>query len=416
MRVVKFCQIALLGLAFAPLSVSASVTQLPGRGEDKTAGQWSEPATLRWLAVTRELVKKNLVDPLWATRTYALVSCAQYDALRDLPHSVSQTKSDAILIEAAIAVSSATTLAHLYPHEVPRISGHFDLHLQELRKQTSSNVALDAALAAGKATTIALLKRRDTDGATRLEIVTPPPADRMWYSSEQWSPLRPYWGEVQPFLITHLSDYDPPAPPAPESAEGRRALATVREARRVASAYNESIAKKWADGPGTYTPVGHWNEIAAGLIVRDKLSNVESARVLAFMNMALMDVSIMCWRTKFRYWLMRPSQVDKTIVPSFPIPNFPSYPSGHAAFSGAAATFLGHRFPDEKQELNRLAEEAAQSRVVSGIHYPFDSEAGLWQGRRVAETAIALYEKERESSLKKLTTQSGPIGQANPNK
>jgi hypothetical protein len=342
-------------------------------------------------------VRKNLVDPLWAARTYALVTCAQYDALRNLPQSASQTKSDVILIEAAVAVSSATTLAHLYPHEVPRISGHADRHLQELRKQTSSNVALDAALAAGKATTISLLKRRDNDGATKLEIVTPPSGDHVWYSSEQWSPLRPNWGEVQPFLITQLSDYDPPAPPAPGSTESNKALTAVREARRAASAYNESIAKKWTDGPGTSTPVGHWNEIAAALIVRYRLSNVESARVLAFMNMALMDVSIMCWRTKFKYWLMRPSQVDKTIVPSFPIPNFPSYPSGHAAFSGAAATFLGHRFPDERQELTRLAEEAAQSRVVSGIHYPFDSEAGLWQGRRVAETAIALYEKERES-------------------
>lgn len=392
MRVVRFCQIAFLGLAFAPLSLSASVTQLPA-ADDKTVGQWSEPATLRWLAVTRELVKKNLVDPLWAARSYALVTCAQYDALRDLPQSASQTKTDVTLIEAAVAVSSATTLAHLYPHEVPRISGHFDLHLQELRKQTPANVALDAALAAGRATTISLLKRRDSDGATRLEIVTPPSGDRMWYSSEQWSPLRPYWGEVQPFLITQLNDYDPPAPPAPGSPESSRALAAVREARRAASSYNENIAKKWADGPGTSTPVGHWNEIAVALIVRYRLSNLESARVLAFMNMALMDVSILCWRTKFRYWQMRPSQVDKTIVPSFPIPNFPSYPSGHAGFSGAAATFLGHRFPDENQELNRLAEEAAESRVVSGLHYPFDSEAGLWQGRRVAATAIASYEK-----------------------
>jgi membrane-associated phospholipid phosphatase len=310
-----------------------------------------------------------------------------------LPQSASQTRTDEILIEAAVAVSSATVLAHLYPHEVPRISGHFDLHLQELRKQTSSNVALDAALAAGRAATIALLKLRDSDGATRLEIVTPPAAGPVWYSSEQWSPLRPYWGEVQPFLISQLNDYDPPPPPAPESAESSRALAAVREARRVGSSYNETIAKKWADGPGTSTPVGHWNEIAVTLIVRYRLNDVESARVLAFMNMALMDVSILCWRTKFKYWQMRPSQVDKTIVPSFPIPNFPSYPSGHAAFSGAAATFLGHRFPDEKQELNRLAEEAAESRVVSGLHYPFDSDAGLWQGRRVAAAAIAAYEK-----------------------
>ena len=393
----KFCRIVLLGLIFVPalgpLPVIAANSALPVRTKNKSVAAWSTPATLRWLAVARELVKKNLADPLWAARTYAMVSVAQHDAVSN----VSQTKSDVTLLEAAVAVSSATTLVHLYPQDVPRISGHFDLHLQELKKQTSAN-ALDAAIAAAKTTTLSLLQKRDRDGATRLEIATPPAGDRVWYSSEQWSPLRPYWGEVQPFLITQLSDYDPPAPPAPGSPEGNRALAAVRDARRAASSYNESIAKKWADGPGTSTPVGHWNEIAVSLIERYRLDNVASARVLAFMNMALMDVSILCWRTKFKYWQMRPSQVDKTIVPSFAIPNFPSYPSGHAAFSAAAATFLGHRFPDEKQELIRLAEEAAQSRVVSGLHYPFDCEAGFWQGRRVAETAISHYEKASQVS------------------
>lgn len=183
-------------------------------------------------------------------------------------------------------------------------------------------------------------------------------------------------------------------PPDSESAAFALALATVREYRQAASSYNESIAKKWADGPGTATPAGHWNEIAAELIARYRLGEAESGRVLAFMNMALMDASILCWRAKFKYWVMRPPQADTGIVPSFPLPNFPAYTSGHAAFSGAASAFLAHRFPDERQELNRLAEEAAQSRVVSGLHYPFDCEAGLWQGRRIAEAAIALFESD----------------------
>jgi len=110
--------------------------------------------------------------------------------------------------------------------------------------------------------------------------------------------------------------------------------------------------------------------------------------------MTLMDTSILCWRSKFKHWFRRPPQVDPRIVPSFPLPNFPSYPSGHAGFSGAASAFLGRCFPNEKAELSRLSDEAARSRFVSGIHYLFDCEAGLKQGRNIANLAISLFDEE----------------------
>lgn len=390
----RLFRVALVALIFIPLSARASSTGSVPLAEDATLAQSFVPATLRWNLVARALVRKNLVDPLWAVRTYALVSVAQHDAARAAAPSSAGKANSATLVAAAVAASSATTLARLYPHEVPRIGADLYAHLQELRERTSSAAALERATAVGDSVARSLLQERENDGAISLETVIPPSGAGLWYSSERWVPLRPYWGEVRPFLIRRVSDYDPPPPPAAGSAAFAQALATVREARRLASAHNESIARKWADGPGTATPAGHWNEIAAELIARHGLGEVESARVLALMNMALMDASILCWRAKFEYWLLRPQQADPEIVPSFPPPNFPSYPSGHAAFSGAASSFLANRFPDERQELNRLAEEAARSRVVSGIHYPFDSEAGLWQGRRIAEAAIALYESD----------------------
>jgi membrane-associated phospholipid phosphatase len=72
-----------------------------------------------------------------------------------------------------------------------------------------------------------------------------------------------------------------------------------------------------------------------------------------------------------------------------PLPNFPSYTSGHAAFSGAASEVLGDVFPEERTVLRAMAEEAAMSRVYAGIHYRFDSERGLAQGRAIARLAVA---------------------------
>jgi len=71
------------------------------------------------------------------------------------------------------------------------------------------------------------------------------------------------------------------------------------------------------------------------------------------------------------------------------LPNFPSYTSAHAAFSGAAAAVLGGLFPGEAASLSASAEEAAFARVLGGIHYRFDGDAGLAQGRGVAQLALA---------------------------
>lgn len=40
-------------------------------------------------------------------------------------------------------------------------------------------------------------------------------------------------------------------------------------------------------------------------------------------------------------------------------------------------------------QVEEWANEAAESRIYGGIHYRFDSEAGLEQGRKVAEYTIS---------------------------
>ena len=71
-----------------------------------------------------------------------------------------------------------------------------------------------------------------------------------------------------------------------------------------------------------------------------------------------------------------------------PIPNFPSYTSGHSTFSGAAAEVLSYFFPESSSDFQRQAQEAADSRVYARIHYRFDAETGLTVGRNVGTYAV----------------------------
>ncbi len=116
------------------------------------------------------------------------------------------------------------------------------------------------------------------------------------------------------------------------------------------------------------------------------------------MNVAASDAIIACFDAKYHYWSIRPSQADTTIAlaDSVGLPNFPSYPSGHACSAGAFDASLGHFFPQERAQFTRIAEEQAMSRLYGGIHYRFDNDGGLALGRVVARHDV---EREQHGGL-----------------
>jgi membrane-associated phospholipid phosphatase len=118
------------------------------------------------------------------------------------------------------------------------------------------------------------------------------------------------------------------------------------------------------------------------------MNPLRTARTYALMNVAVADAGICTWDVKFLYYFPRPSQIDPSIKTATGLPNFPAYTSGHATFSGAAATVLSYIFPEEKANLEAMANEAAESRVYGAIHYRFDSEVGLQCGKNIAAFAV----------------------------
>jgi membrane-associated phospholipid phosphatase len=172
-----------------------------------------------------------------------------------------------------------------------------------------------------------------------------------------------------------------------------------------------TIAIYWADNPGhTGTPAGHWVSIAGQLIRHTQLSLMEAAEVFARIGIAVHDAFISCWATKYKYMLQRPvTYINAHIDPQWrsvvPTPPFPSYSSGHATVSQAAAVVLTDRFGDvaftdtTHRDHNvfppqsprtfpsplAAAAEAARSRLYGGIHYAFDNDDGLGSGRCIGD-------------------------------
>jgi hypothetical protein len=194
--------------------------------------------------------------------------------------------------------------------------------------------------------------------------------------------MLPNFGAVRAWNMTPAQIVANRPVPPPPTASGEMA-AEVAEVKYYATHVTReriAIVHKWADGAGTYTPPGHWNDIAEEYIAGAKYSEVRAARAFALLNMAMHDAAVGCWETKFFYFNPRPSQMDPSIKTVTGVPNFPAFTSGHSTFSAAAATVLSYLFPQESQYFNDQAKEASESRLFGAIHYRSDIEKGVTHG------------------------------------
>jgi hypothetical protein len=213
-----------------------------------------------------------------------------------------------------------------------------------------------------------------------------------WVSQEspKRPPMLPAFGGVRPWAMStaELALLDPPAPPSTGSARMREEVAEVKRVTDNLTRDQLAVALRWNDGAGTYTPPGHWNDIAAEYVRDARMSEVRAARAFALLNMAMHDAAVACWRVKFRHFNPRPAQLDPSIKTSIGLPNFPAYPSGHSTFSAAASGVLSHLFPSGSASFAAQAEEAGVSRLYGGIHYRSDITEGKAHGQRIGAALV----------------------------
>ena len=324
-------------------------------------------------------------------RVYTLLSVAQYGAVN------SARVDRAVSPDVAVAAASAAVLTELFADSVVRASIAREL-ARDLEQARTGSRGAQRTMAG---------RRLGEDVAGRVMAWAPPSANfaapwngtipkgpGMWYSAPGIPPIGIQLTQARPWLLDSASQLRPAPPPAYGSPAWQAALDEVRRVARERSPEQTKVAQRW----NSADPWARWNEVASAALLRHHASEADAARVLAVLNAAAVDAVIACFEAKYYYWTIRPSQADTTIAlaDSVSLPNFPSYPSGHACSAGAFDAVLGHFFPQERAEFTRIAEEQAMSRLYGGIHYRFDDDEGLSLGRTVARYDV---ERERRGGL-----------------
>src|SRR4051812_48936109 len=371
---------------------------VPGIVAENAARRRAARAAASAAGDSAELRRIARTPPPMLFRLYTLLSIAQYAAVSSA-HDDRRASP-----QVAVAAASAAILSDLYTDSAVRASISRELD-RDIERATNGSHASDMVSGG---------KRLGEDAASRVMGWAPPPlalaapwtgtiptGPGMWYSARGIPPIGVLVPQSRAWLLESPSQFRPGPPPAYGSPAFKAALDEVRRVARARTAAQTALAQRWNEGD----PWARWNEVASDALAHAKVSDSEAAKILAVLNVAASDAIIACFEAKYHYWTIRPSQADTTIVlaDSVDLPNFPSYPSGHACSAGAFDGVLGHFFPRERAQFTRIAEEQAMSRLYGGIHYRFDDDGGLALGRTVAGYVI---ERERHGSLNAWRTAS----------
>ena len=109
----------------------------------------------------------------------------------------------------------------------------------------------------------------------------------------------------------------------------------------------------------------------------------------ALMDRVYVDARLVSNAAKLKWNRVRPPLAIPGLRPCVELEKTPSYPSGHATRGVMWAILLGEIFPDQKDALMARGRLIGQDRVIAGMHYPSDVEAGQKLGQAIAEKLLA---------------------------
>ena len=97
------------------------------------------------------------------------------------------------------------------------------------------------------------------------------------------------------------------------------------------------------------------------------------------------------------------------VKPVVPLSKSGSYPSGHTTVGTMMGVVLANMLPEKKDAIMGRAWEFGWNRVIGGIHYPTDIEAGRISGIAISQTIMQHddYKAELEAAKAELRTALG---------
>jgi hypothetical protein len=355
-------------------------------------------------------------------RSFAMVSGAVYDAVNAIagvpyqPYLVAPRATGGESTDAAVATAAFRVLTALFPEQQARLRAQYDEFLTAI----PDGHAKRAGIAVGRQTAAAMVAARRDDGAF---------GSQQWtVGSEpgQWRPTPPafasdgaWLGYLKPFLIPSTAMFHAPGPPALTSRAYGRDVNEVQQVGAASSTVRTADQTEAAIWWHDRRSVG-W-EIKRQLAASQRLDPLQTARLLAMVDLVVADAGIVCFRQKqaWRFWRPitaiqsadtdgNPATVaDPTWTPLLVTPPFPEYPSGHACATGARmsafASFFGRDTvafsayspdADATRSFTRFSEAVAElvdARVWGGIHFRTGDVHAVALGESVTRYATRHY-------------------------
>jgi PAP2 superfamily protein len=408
------------------------------------------------------------LGPARASRAMAIVHIAIFDAVNAIAGGhqsytgIRPAPPDTSL-DAAVATAAHDTLSALFASQAETFDAALSEDLRQIALRGGGRAATARGVGLGRRAAARILALREDDGSEQAEPrlgIEFLPSDEPGKWRQDPISLGPLalgagWGLVRPFAMDSADQFRAPPPPPLESAEYAAAFAEVKAlggdgttTPTARTPEQTQIGIYWAyDGtPSLCAPPRLYNQIAVQIADEMGSDEIELARLLALVNVAMADAAIAIWESKYHYQLWRPvtgireadpgsgptgagdgnpatlgdpafsplgAPASNLDGPNF-TPPFPAYPSGHAGLGGALFqilrgfygtdaipfTFVSDEFdgvtvdnqdqvrpllPRSFASLSLAEEENGQSRIYLGIHWAFDKTEGIAQGRRVAD-------------------------------
>jgi len=375
-------------------------------------GEAGEYAVKPWLDRAMEFVSRRPKDPVTASRNYALVAVAMADAAvaagywqakypRTAPSGAPLFRGESGYpsVRAAIAGAGSRTVAYAFP-EFP--AARLDQEAERVARDvvvggaaTPAQAAAGLALGRAVARRAIAVGRRDGSGKPWRGRVPQKPGSWEPPPGSVARPVSPVAGRWRTWVLESGGAVRPPPPPAYGSAAFRAEAQAVVDTDRTLTDRQRFLADFWAGGDGTELPPGRWINVTLDYLRKQPaMSQARVARLFALLNVAMADAGVAAWDAKYHYWVTRPENairdlaIDPDFEPYLDTPFFPAYTSGHATYSGAAGEVLAYLFPRDAEAWRRRAQEAADSRVYGGIHFPMDGTEGIKMGERIGRLVV----------------------------
>jgi hypothetical protein len=408
------------------LAVSAALLGTLGLPHPSAAGSRrgcpsGSAVVLQWNEIAVEAV--GATPPFPSTRAMATVQVAVFEAVNAVTHEYTPylgglSAPEGASADAAVVAAAHDTLLWLFPAQQAFLDG----------KQADSLAAIpdgpakDDGIAVGRAAAAAMIANRTGDGAAPPQFHTPASASPYEWQATPSCASAPannrglffHWQLVKPFGVQSSAQFRAPRPP---SVVGRRYARDFDEVSAVGDAGSAERPPDRADVAlffAAQPPHRGWNMVARQLAAARRHDATKTARTLAVMNMALSDVHITVFESKYFYKTWRPETAirladedgnrrtgaNPSYTPFVTTPCFPGYPSAHGAGGGAARVVLqraygrkGHHLTLTDAgapgtllhytDLRDITDDVSDARVFGGIHFRYDQAAGDRMGEEV---------------------------------